>query len=419
MTYYSSAAACKECPNCNSEDGTDGGGGGDDGHGDGLSGGCYPDNIVGYPENFTHSINQPAGVNFNQLRYDLDYFFTFDVENVCRGGEIQCGSPGSINVVPNDCSDTVGVQFIDNENPAVDPECHLVTYKERSGGAMVQFKLCRMNTYGKTGNARYSSPCMTLNDEQFAGGPKPVNKFIFGPTFFGQSPWTERDYLNSCDFQTGFADVFNSSTVLYYPYESSSGIGNPNGTAFESCCDNGVGGGSYSGNDPGDFPYCTNAQLRFQWGPPYFPYLGPNGVQTSAGIEYPTVFENASTPAPHVWNKRAKAFFQADMFFKVDRKPDPFDTTPGHGGEVTFEKVRHTVVIVLVGRCTPNNEVDVATEWLFEPKYAWVSRPANGDVNQVTSDGYLWKGPSLEEAGVEASSFRVPIDWEERFDVVI
>ena len=427
MTYYSSAAACNECPNCNNPDG----GGGPDGEGDGTSGGCYINNILLYDENFTHSFNQPAGVGFDQLRNLLTVNsgsiggLTFAVDNVCHGGQINFTPQGNpvfgcdLTFTPNDCSDTVGYQRIQSQNSQTSETCHVLTYKERSGQATVPFKICRTRMY----DDRDSYTCMTNADTQPSdGGPRPVNKFAFHT-----SPFTERDALNSCLYQQsgGFAVPFNDSTTIYPPYEGN--INDPNGASFFPCCDNqGLSeGDSFDGPGFDNPPWCSSAKLTFQWGPPYRSYLGPLGLANSPVNDAPYVFEPFSSAAPHEWNKRAKAFFSCDMFFEVEPLPDPFDSSPGNQsddyipGGTTRPRVKHTVSIVYVGTCEPNNEVDIANEWLFEPKYAWVSRPCLGDRFAVTSDGFLWKGPTLEEAGVTASNFSVSIDWDPNLLVVI
>ena len=429
MTYYSSAAACRECPNCAPDDS----GGGPDGEGDGTSGGCYLNTILLYDDTFTHSFNQPAGVGFDQLRNLVNGGaseiggLTFGVENVCHGGQLNPTIDPTTNsniclpnLTLNDCSDTVGYQTIQSEpGSGLDNTCHILTYKERSGEATIPFKICRTKMY----DDRDSYICMTEADFQPSdGGPRPVNKFAFHA-----SPFTERDVLNSCLFRqnNGIATPFNDSTTIYPPYVGS--MNDPNGAGFFPCCDeSGLSeGDSFDGPGFDNPPWCASAKLTFQWGPPFNSYLGPLGLANSPTNDAPYVFEPFSSAAPHEWNKRAKAFFSCDMFFEVEPLPDPFDINNTASDDdfipngSTRPRVRHTVSIIYVGRCTPNNEVDVANQWLFEPKYAWVSRPCLGDRFALTTNGYLWKGPTLEEAGVTASNFSVQIDWDPNPLVVI
>lgn len=427
MTYYSSAAACNNCPDCR-----DGDGGGPDGDGDGESGGCYINNILNYDENFTHSFNQPAGVGFDQLRNLVNGGaaeiggLTFGVENVCHGGQVNLNIENGQcvpTVTINDCSDTVGYQTIESGDSSIPPTCHVLTYKERSGQATIPFKICRTRMY----DDRDSTICMDEGDDQPSdGGPKPVNKFAFHTSTF-----TERDVLNSCLYRqaNGIATPFNDSTTIYPPYVGD--MNDPNSSSpLYPCCTSqqsfGSIGDSFNGPGLNTPPWCTFAELTFQWGPPYRQYLGPDGPTNFPPSNAPFVFEDFNSPHPHVWNKRAKAFFSCNVFFEVEPLPDPFDENPNTDGpdfipgDINRPRVTHTISIVYVGKCTPNDEVNVANEWVFEPKYAWVSRPSPfSDPLFTTTDGFSWKGPTLAEAGVTASNFTVPIDWDPNPLVVI
>lgn len=409
MTYYSSAAACSGCPGC----GGDNGGGGDPGDGTPGEGGCYI-NTINNSANFSHTFNQdPNPITFDQLRTYC--FINFSVNNVCHGGEIELnlessptgGPPRCVKTVSlDDSSDTVGWQVIDPEPFSGDNEiCHVIEYIQRSGSASIPFKLCRAHQLNPPGGTN----CATLVHSQPSGGPRPVNLYKFYTT-----EWRALDIFDSC-LQSGIARQFNSQTVIYPPYVFGE-MSNQNGFSG-GCCDDLFNQNSGGYNGPGsEEPWCTQATLEFDFDTFIGPYYGPDGPVTFQQDTYQPLFESTTT-SPQVWRKRVKAHFECKMLFAPNIQPDPFDSGVD---DIPLQRgIEHDVTILFVGRCEPNNEEGIATNWIFEPVAAWVSRPANGDRFTVTSDGFEWKGPTLLEAGVTAEPFTVPINWPIDTDLVL